>query len=691
MDGNYNPFALRPVYAGVSDTDDVQVQRQSPAEIARHQQQPALSQGGADNTFYPVNHAGHSAAGQYHHNQGMQSNAPWPPQIPLPRPSGVYVDTTETIWPTNGFPAPGNWTNKAYTGAYQAWWDQPERSMPGSGATQALDERRALTQWFIPSGDAEADPNRQVDRHSGGAQDPSSPTAPSGLTPPAGRVSPNNEEVPSHLPSRTPSPTNVVPSATNTSARSNELRREEPAFVWNASRMALGQEIQVAQQLASGREPESHAARNPFLELIPLSDRDRPKRSRKTNAQLGDAALKQNGRHAGSKKAMLEAVEEVFNAFDTAVNEAARKTNRSAEHIKAITFGAVTKKGREKSAYNAYNSFAKSVLRELEDPEYERLSKIERSKYVCRVGKTIRQMATGKGDLSPDEMVDLDWESVGPLPDEKAVLDLLQDKRDQELHGVRANNKGAAADAFFTGQRIESELDHLHTRTGYRGLLLLAPGHESDYGIPQASFTGGMDQWFEKEFDVPGNTALARFETASKLEGTRKKTSSSPSEMYTEIRQILLRGARSLSSGSRSIDMIKWDDHDAMRVDYGVELTGWPDLVPFICPSKLWVQQLRFLHEEVVHGRVRFQKVSAEQRRTLIAARALEASNKKSSKAQEKRSRPAQSSDANDGERPAKKPRKAANARQATGSGKGRGKAAAGKGKSAAPKKAAKK
>ncbi|KAJ7126504.1 hypothetical protein C8R43DRAFT_1111297 [Mycena crocata] len=199
----------------------------------------------------------------------------------------------------------------------------------------------------------------------------------------------------------------------------------------------------------------------------------------------------------------------------------------------------------------------------------------------------------------------------------------VEDKRLLNRVGMRANNTAAHSDTVATVTKIETAVHQLHARTGTRILLFASRGHVDDANRPVVVYSGGSDKFCIEVCKKPALQMLQEFElwscTRSNQNLTRD-TRASMSAQASKFAEDRLRAFVNDDTVTVSYKNFKVD----MQGLWGVEISGWPADIPFVCPAQLKTnERLRRIRDGWLNGTISWVKLTPLQAAAVAAELAV--------------------------------------------------------------------
>ncbi|KAJ7106467.1 hypothetical protein C8R43DRAFT_1045614 [Mycena crocata] len=195
----------------------------------------------------------------------------------------------------------------------------------------------------------------------------------------------------------------------------------------------------------------------------------------------------------------------------------------------------------------------------------------------------------------------------------------VEDKRLLNRVGMRANNTAAHSDTVATVTKIETAVHQLHARTGTRIILFASRGHVDDANRPVVVYSGGSDKFCIEVCKKPALQMLQEFElwscTRSNQNLTRD-TRASMSAQASKFAEDRLRAFVNDDTVTVSYKNFKVD----MQGLWGVEISGWPADIPFVCPAQLKTnERLRRIRDGWLNGTISWVKLTPLQAAAVAA------------------------------------------------------------------------
>ncbi|KAJ7432674.1 hypothetical protein B0H11DRAFT_2260190 [Mycena galericulata] len=217
--------------------------------------------------------------------------------------------------------------------------------------------------------------------------------------------------------------------------------------------------------------------------------------------------------------------------------------------------------------------------------------------------------------------------------DEEELLTELREAQGTVKTGTRLSNAAAARDCTAFGKRMSQEINAVHKRTGAMLYLVVARGDLADTIVPQMIASEGMEDYFR---DVHHMTTEYYLERVDNWTVNRGKLVDP--ENYVELKKdIVKRMQKALevhATGKGETPMQYANFKKMIALRNNVDISGWPDAVPFKSPSDLDHQSVRTIHQLLVKEKICFIPLSPE-RRTQYEAEVAEEEKAKKAKKEE--------------------------------------------------------
>ncbi|KAJ7044287.1 hypothetical protein C8F04DRAFT_1250230 [Mycena alexandri] len=198
----------------------------------------------------------------------------------------------------------------------------------------------------------------------------------------------------------------------------------------------------------------------------------------------------------------------------------------------------------------------------------------------AKVWKFSLEENTGREDLTPLE--------------EDELLREFEESRGLKKSGTRLNNAAAARDVTAFTKSINRELALLNKRTGAIGFCAIARSDVNDTLRPVCVGTEDALKFFPQILQTTDEQFAVKFDNF----GINQE------DTVARISDGLFRAT------GKHLHM-KYGDYNDLLTDYGVELVGWPEGVPFQAPSVLGsMERIWPVHNVLVAGSCRWEKMS---------------------------------------------------------------------------------
>ncbi|KAF6745723.1 hypothetical protein DFP72DRAFT_1077152 [Ephemerocybe angulata] len=203
--------------------------------------------------------------------------------------------------------------------------------------------------------------------------------------------------------------------------------------------------------------------------------------------------------------------------------------------------------------------------------------------------------------------------------EEDRLLQILQDHKNVQKAGARANHRAAAADYEKTVGRIHEEMGKLHERTGATLFLLGAHDHVDDTLPPTFVDAGNTEAFFLEHIDMTANEFTRKFNSwcESRRNGS-KAQGSTLRLLQIECRCLISEGLNRILK--RKNVMMAYDQYEAkIMVEHKVQLRGWPENVAWGTPHNLTtIAAVRKLRDALVSGACAWVKLSSQEHEAIV-------------------------------------------------------------------------
>ncbi|KAJ3562924.1 hypothetical protein NP233_g9275 [Leucocoprinus birnbaumii] len=315
---------------------------------------------------------------------------------------------------------------------------------------------------------------------------------------------------------------------------------------------------------------QSHAARHPLQEIIPVSH---------FSARPPRQVLKERSIQSRQRALRLQAdLDELNKAREAQILELAKKHNRKALHIRCMANNIKNvKRIREPTLKNAllYKK-AREVNEGLPTGSKSSLSEL-RAAIAADPTLQISSMTEAR---------------------KTQLINEVKAHRELKWSGARVNNCAATQDYNHTMKRVQGEYDGLYSRTGILGFGMFSRTHINDGAVPAWVESSKALDFLKDEYNQ-GPLEFGRgFELWACSKGANGGNRLSD----------LQRGCAKMISESLSRVLgrpnarMSYGDYDtAIRQRHHIQLRGWPKGVPFKPPSQI----ARFNDVRALHNALR--------------------------------------------------------------------------------------
>ncbi|KAJ7027035.1 hypothetical protein C8F04DRAFT_1189984 [Mycena alexandri] len=312
--------------------------------------------------------------------------------------------------------------------------------------------------------------------------------------------------------------------------------------------------------------------------------REKPPRVELTEAEKNQAALKRQLK--GDKKAEYEAA---VTEFDALMRQTADKLAKEFDKTPADVRKALRGKGNlvGERAHNLQNA---------------RVWKLSLEVNATRpVGTKLKAPALQK--MIKEQGLFEDQTQA----EQDELLAEFEESRGLKKSGTRLNNAAAARDVTAFTKTINKELELLRKRTGAIGFCAIAHSSITDTLKPACVGTEEAMKFFPQILHTTEEQFAVKFNNY----GINKEVIVLGGNFEFLRKDTIARIAEGLFRAMGKHLHMKYGDYDDLLTDYGVELVGWPQDVPFQAPSVLGnTQRIRPVHEALVAGSLRWEKMS---------------------------------------------------------------------------------
>ncbi|KAJ7034182.1 hypothetical protein C8F04DRAFT_1260187 [Mycena alexandri] len=198
------------------------------------------------------------------------------------------------------------------------------------------------------------------------------------------------------------------------------------------------------------------------------------------------------------------------------------------------------------------------------------------------------------------------FEDLTPL-EEDELLREFEELRGLKKSGTRLNNAAAARDVTAFTKSINRELALLNKRTGAIGFCAIARSDVNDTLKPVCVGTEDALKFFPQILQTTDKQFAVKFDNF----GVNREVVGLGGTFDFLRKDTVARISDGLFRATGKHLHMKYGDYDDLLTDYGVELVGWPEGVPFQAPSVLGsMERLRPVaeHKEAVAKKLKKEK-----------------------------------------------------------------------------------
>ncbi|KAJ7074922.1 hypothetical protein B0H15DRAFT_956968 [Mycena belliarum] len=348
-------------------------------------------------------------------------------------------------------------------------------------------------------------------------------------------------------------------------------------------------------QQLQGLGTTTHRSRNRAREVIPVRKRKRVVASganaRATVEKRREAKTEKMSSLAADIKAWEDEREE-------RIEELAEKYGMKAKEVRRRLLSASTfKPGRAPSLYNAKISAIMARLNE---------DRASGEKYnIPETKSLVKKDPSMLDDFTPDE--------------EEEMLADIAAKRELKLHGARANNMAADADARRTVTRLTTEITALAERAGMIGFAMFSRGHIHDTSIPVMIESWGALDFFREILKKEPMDVSARLELWAVNREKGRTGGDTLLDMQRQCTDMIKTGLQ-IAAGKTKVNMNYENYIKAMVEAQNLALVGWPPEVEFKRMSKQSaIGPLRILRDALRCGTCHWKALRGGEKARLVS------------------------------------------------------------------------
>ncbi|KAJ7021909.1 hypothetical protein C8F04DRAFT_1273125 [Mycena alexandri] len=198
------------------------------------------------------------------------------------------------------------------------------------------------------------------------------------------------------------------------------------------------------------------------------------------------------------------------------------------------------------------------------------------------------------------------FEDLTPV-EEDELLREFEESRGLKKSGTRLNNAAAARDVTAFTKFVNRELALLNKRTGAIAFCCIGRSDVNDTLNPACVGTEDALKFFPQILQTTDEQFAVKFDNY----GVNRDAVGLAGSFDFLRKDTVARISDGLFRATGKHVHMKYGDYDDLLTDYGVELVGWPEGVPFQAPSVLGsIDRIRPVHDALVAGSCRWEKMS---------------------------------------------------------------------------------
>ncbi|KAJ7022497.1 hypothetical protein C8F04DRAFT_1194491 [Mycena alexandri] len=198
------------------------------------------------------------------------------------------------------------------------------------------------------------------------------------------------------------------------------------------------------------------------------------------------------------------------------------------------------------------------------------------------------------------------FEDLTPV-EEDELLQEFEESRGLKKSGTRLNNAAAARDVTAFTKFVNRELALLNKRTGAIAFCCIGRSDVNDTLNPACVGTEDALKFFPQILQTTDEQFAVKFDNY----GVNRDAVGLAGSFDFLRKDTVARISDGLFRATGKHVHMKYGDYDDLLTDYGVELVGWPEGVPFQAPSVLGsIDRIRPVHDALVAGSCRWEKMS---------------------------------------------------------------------------------